>query len=182
MKRKLPQWLIDATSQKRNTQTNLVASDNNDSNSNNTQFVPEQHSNSTNAESDHVQSNGRINVVPLANLLTLPRSDIEANNSNIHVTNNMEIEDIVTTGSTAIGTATLPVVIKTEQIDQTEPGSSSVSNVQLPLVKQEIKDEPVDSSTSTASSTAVPPTMPVPKVTDVKPERRSCNYGIKCYR
>jgi len=143
MKRKLPQWLLDAT----------------------------------------IRNNGTITVVPLTSLLSPSRGGVQINDTSnsIPISNSRATNDeIRTTESTSI--AALPVAIKTERIHPIEPSTSTVSNEQPQVVvKQEIKDEPVDIATST---TTTPPTIPalVPKIEDVKPERRSCNYGIKCFR
>lgn len=180
MKRKLPQWLLDVTNHKdkivkpNTPQSNQSFNNNNTSNTENNQS--DLHSNSVDAQSVNV---GTIAVVPLANLMSPSREGVQTNQSNT--------SDVMDTGSTTViqPTATtingvpLPVQIKTEKVDSVDAsGPSATSDPQI-VVKTEIKDEPVDTATSSAAN--VPPTV-APKVVNVKPERRSCNYGIKCFR
>lgn len=194
MKRKLPQWLLDATNNnaKRPNSPESIRKSSNDSHnnidSNSKQTKPEQHSNQSNAESDQIQRNGTVTVVPLANLLSPVECGVPVNDprSSIHPSKDTAMNDEMrTTESNSKGIMPLPLVIKTETIDQIEPSASNVQNEQQPVVvKQEIKDEPVDPETSTTippTTTVTPPTL-VPKIENVKPERRSCNYGIKCFR
>lgn len=206
MKRKLPQWLLDATnnnakSPKRNSPETIRTNSNDIA-------EPEEHSNPINAESLQIQKNGTISVVPLENLLSQSRCGAKTNDSgrSLHAPN--YTEELQTTGSTSlgIGMGTLLEVIKTEKIDQIEPDTSSSSNerqyvavkqeinapvhtdtassttrtpneIQPVVIKPEIKDEPVDAATSTTTI----PTI-VPKIQNVTPVRRSCNYGVKCFR
>lgn len=208
MKRKLPQWLLDATNNnvKRPNSPGSIRKSSNESqnniDSNSNQTKPEQHSNQSNAESDQIQRNGTVTLVPLANLLSPVGGGVQVNGprSSIHTSENTAMNDEMrTTESNSKGIMPLPLVIKTETIDQIEPSASNVQNEQQPVVvKQEIKDEPVDPETSTTTpptstvtpltttvtpptTTVTPPTL-VPKIENVKPERRSCNYGIKCFR
>lgn len=189
MKRKLPQWLLDATN------------NNNDSiNKKTEQTEPAQHSNPKKAESDQIQPNGKITVVPLSNLLSQSRcvqvncpSGVRVNGSDRTSEDTEMNVEMRTAESTSTGNMPLPLVIKTE-IDQIAPSPSNAPNEQPQVVvKQEIKDEPVDTATSNTTPTSSTstlsrrtPTSPTPtliaKIENVKPERRSCNYGIKCFR
>lgn len=187
MKRKLPQWLLDATNNNdKSTKPNQRESIRKNSNETHNDISPDienpspeqdsTHSNSVD-QPEHRPSNGTIAVVPLANLLLPSRGGIPVNESN---RNNDSNETELRTGdstSTESGIGVTPVVVKTETPDPNEPTASNATDDQQVVVKQEIKDEPMD----TASSVAMPPPV-VPKVEDVKPERRSCNYGVKCYR
>lgn len=189
MKRKLPQWLLDATnnndkSPKQNP-TESIRKNSNESHNHDVhiqtartrQTEPDQHSN-------QIHPNRTISVVPLANLQAPSRCDAPINttssSNSIHTPEDTEMcDELRPTEPTS--TEIVPVIIKTEPVDQIVPIASSASNEQRPVVvKQEIKDEPVDTATSTAS-TLPAPTL-VPNVAKVKPERRSCNYGIKCFR
>lgn len=202
MKRKLPQWLLDATnnnakSPKENSPQTIRTNSNGSDNVQTTDSEP------LNDESDQIQKNGTISVVPLANLLSQSRCGAQTNDSgeSLHTANNTE--EMHTAGLTTIGT--LPVVIKTEKIDPVEPDTSNSLN-ELPqfavkqklnepvgaldtassttttpnerqqvTVKQEIKDELVDAVDTAVSTTTAPTIVPTPV-------RSSCNYGIKCFR
>lgn len=198
-KRKLPQWLLDATDKNnvKNSKPNPSETIRQNSNECQNNGEPEQHSNQRNGHSDQAQNNGSISVVPLENLLLPSRGGVQILSSNfsIQTTNNTDVNDVMRlteSTSTDFGTATFPVVIKTENIDSMDQSTSSVTNEQLEVVvKQEIKDEAIDIDTPTASSTTTStassishsaPTTLIPKTENVKPERRSCNYGIKCFR
>lgn len=167
MKRKLPQWLLDATNNN-NSQATSKRNSNESQNIDTNNFCiakPEQNFRSTNG----IQTNGTISVVPLANLQSSYDDQSNDPSRNIPTSNNVE-------------TTTLPVAVKLEKIDPTESSTTDVSNErQEVVVKEEIKDEPMDTA-STVTSSPTSSAISIPKIESVKPERRSCNYGIKCFR
>lgn len=193
MKRKLPQWLLDATN-------------NNDKNVNTkspsirkTRKPPNRNDNCNieNDRSEHVSSpregetdlvtNGTINIVPISKLLSPSRNGVPKIDSNIHISDTgVEMNDQIqgTHSSLVTSTNELQTVIKTEKIDEVEPSTSNLNgtsaNDQPVVIKQEIKDEPADQTADTATS--VPSINVKVESVVVKPERRSCNFGIKCFR
>lgn len=185
MKRKLPQWLLDATNNnQKNPKPNPTESKRKHSNESHndisldTDNQPAQHS-----ISEQQPSNGTIAIVPLANLLSPSRGGNQISESHRNVSNETELRPADSTSmELGIGSGVVPVVIKTETPEANEPTASSATDEQQAVVKQEIKDEPIDTTTSSSTVPAPPSVTLVPKVEDVKPERRSCNYGIKCFR
>ncbi|KAG4078600.1 hypothetical protein HA402_003247 [Bradysia odoriphaga] len=180
MKRKLPQWLLDATNNNdkiaKPNPTESIQKPSNDI-SPDIDNQPEPHPVSVNAQSEQIKpSNSTIGIVPLANLLSPSRGGIQVSESHRNVSNEPELRtaDSTSTESESV-VMPVPVVVKTEAPDANEPTASNATDEQQVVVKQEIKDEPVDTALTPA------PTL-VPKIEDVKPERQSCNYGIKCFR
>lgn len=188
MKRKLPQWLLDATNNnQKNPKPNPTESKRKHSNESHNDISldidnqPAEHSISN--QSVQQPSNGTIAIVPLANLLSPSRGGNQISESIRNLSDDTELRPADSTSmESETEPGVLPVVIKTETPESNEPTASSATDEQQAVVKQEIKDEPIDTTASSSTVPAPPSVTLVPKVEDVKPERRSCNYGIKCFR
>lgn len=217
MKRKLPQWLLDATNNEKSKKPNSLPSALSCSKSvthngdyNNENIEPEQDiSNPRNIESNQVQNNGSIKIVPLANLLLPSHGGVIVHDSNqsIHTSDtSIEMRDQISQTqsnleipSNELQSVTVPsisnlqdssannqleVVIKTEIKDDPEDEEPQV------VVKQEIKEEPANYQPEVVvkqeiknepAATAVS-SNPVVQNVGAKTQRLSCNYGIKCFR
>jgi len=211
MKRKLPQWLLDATNGDRSNK--ISQSTQNCSNSvtesrnadyNNENIEPNQNDSIPNpAESDQIRNNGTIKIVPLANLLSPSRGGIQTSDSNKDVHISAVISTTQSTSNSEIPTTELHSVNGIN--DEPSTSNSNESSANAVIIKTEVKQEPTDSSATvsdpaqgslqneikkeikkepenTSNTPATTATLNTVNNAAVTTQRESCNYGIKCFR